>query len=144
MNIDVNSTFRPESSITLHFALIRSQTGLSVFNYNIVMWPGIGYTKGRILENLTHQGAARIWHFSEYLNWLAVGQHQTGDESDIYSVSQIFFTPLGFSGNIVPNDWVFLTKILLAYSVFLSVQNYKLLFRYLQLWQSCAIWSVLV
>ena len=38
-----------------------------------------------------------------------------------------------------PNGWEFLVQILHAYYTFLSMLDYKLLFSYLQLWQSCTI-----
>ena len=40
-----------------------------------------------------------------------------------------------------PNRWEFLVQIVHAYYMFLSTLQYKFLFNYLQLWQSCAILS---
>jgi len=43
-----------------------------------------------------------------------------------------------------PNGWDFLVQILLSDYTFLSTLDYKFLFNYLQLWQSCAILSATI
>jgi len=67
-----------------------------------------------------------LWEFhSDYLNLQCVGKNLTKN-----------------SGNIFKQE--FLNKILHAYIVFIFVQNYKILFNYLLLWQNFATLSMIV
>jgi len=50
-------------------------------------------------------------------------------------------SPLRVFWHFFPNGWKFLVQILCAYYTFLSTLDYKILFIYLQLWQSYAIRS---